>query len=56
MYIRKTIDRWDIMANYGYGWEYECSSYSKKEALADLKAYRENSNGFYHLEKHREKI
>lgn len=23
-YQRKTIDRWDIMSNYGYGWECEC--------------------------------
>ena len=55
MYIRKTVDRWDIMSNYGYGWECECSSYSRAEALADLKAYRENGGGSYHLEKHRER-
>ena len=29
---RKTIDRWDIMTNYGYGWECECSEYTYKEA------------------------
>jgi len=28
-YIRKTVDRWDIMSNYGYGWECECSEYTK---------------------------
>jgi len=31
-YIRKTVDRWDIMSNYGYGWECECSEYTFKEA------------------------
>lgn len=56
MYIRKTIDRWDIISNYEYGWERECSSYSRVEAFANLKEYRENGNGSYRLEKHREKI
>ena len=27
-YIRKTVNRWDIMGNYGYGWECECSEYT----------------------------
>lgn len=26
-YQRKTRDRWDIMTNYGYGWECENSEY-----------------------------
>jgi predicted metal-binding protein len=57
-YIRKTRDRWDIMTNYGYGWECECSEYTWKEAKQTLKEYRENSDGrfFVRLEKHREKI
>lgn len=25
---RKTRDRWDIMTNYGYGWECENSEYT----------------------------
>ena len=56
MYTRKTIDRWDIMSDYGYGWGCECSLYSRAEALADFQAYRENGGGCYRLEKHREKI
>lgn len=55
-YKRKTCDRWDLMSNYGYGWECECSSYTYKEAKDDLRAYRENGGGSYRLEKHREKI
>lgn len=55
MYIRKTVDRWDIMSNYGYGWECECSEYTWKEAKQTLKEYRENGGGCYRLEKHREK-
>jgi hypothetical protein len=26
MYKRKTIDRWDIETNYGYGWELKTAS------------------------------
>jgi hypothetical protein len=54
-YIRKTVDRWDIMGNYGYGWECECSEYTWKEAKQTLKEYRKNGGGCYRLEKHREK-
>ncbi len=54
-YIRKTVDRWDIMSNYGYGWECECSEYTYKEAKERLKEYRENGSGCYRLEKRREK-
>lgn len=54
-YIRKTVDRWDIMSNYGYGWECECSEYTYKEAKQRLKEYWENGGGCYRLEKHREK-
>lgn len=51
-YIRKTVDRWDIMTDYGYGWECE---YTRKEALQRLKEYRENITGLVRLEKHRER-
>ena len=52
---RKTVDRWDIMGNYGYGWECEVSEYTHKEAKQRLKEYRENGAGCYRLEKHRER-
>jgi hypothetical protein len=51
---RKTIDRWDIMTNYGYGWECECSEYTYKEAKERYKEYKENTNASVKLEKHRE--
>lgn len=56
MYKRKTVDRWDVMGNYGYGWDCECSEYSLHEARETLQEYRENGTGVYRLEKHREKI
>ena len=58
MYTRKTVDRYDIMTNYGYGWECECSEDNYKEAKQRLKEYRENSCGRWStkLEKHREKV
>lgn len=39
-YVRKTIDRWDIETNYGYGWEVESSYGNYAEAKRDLKEYR----------------
>lgn len=55
-YTRKTRDRWDIVTNYGYGWEAECSEYSYKEAKQTAKEYRENTKAQVRIEKHREKI
>lgn len=40
MRVRKTIDRWDIMTNYGYGWEVENSEYTYTDAKRSLKEYR----------------
>lgn len=53
-YQRKTIDRWDVMANYGYGWECENSEYTYKDAKRSIREYRENGGGSYFLKKHRE--
>jgi len=55
-YKRKTIDRWDIMTNYGYGWECENSEYTLKDAKRSLREYRDNVRADVRLEKHREKI
>ena len=55
-YKRKTIDRWDIMTNYGYGWECENSEYTLKDAKRSLREYRENVRADVRLEKHRERI
>ena len=56
-YQRKTRDRWDIMTNYGYGWDCECSEYTAAAAKQTLKEYRDNSAGRFsvRLEKRREK-
>ena len=54
---RKTIDRWDIMTNYGYVWECENSEYTREDAKRSYKEYKENLSGQadVRLEKHREK-
>ena len=44
-YQRKTKDRWDIMTNWGYGWECENSEYTRADAKRSLKEYRENLAG-----------
>lgn len=54
-YQRKTHDEYRISGNYGYGWDVECTEYTRREALAQLKAYRENGGGIYKLTKHRVK-
>ena len=54
-YVRKTVDRWDIETNYGYGWETECSEYTWAEAKQRLQEYRENIRGAVRLVKRREK-
>lgn len=54
-YQRKTVDRYDIMTNYGYGWECECSEYTWSEAKHTAKEYRENTSAQVRIEKHRER-
>lgn len=41
-YTRKTRDVWELYLDYGQGYEYECSEYSRKEIHARVKEYREN--------------
>ena len=53
-YQRKTVDRYDIMTNYDYGWECECSEYTLKDAKQTAKEYRENTSAAVRIEKHRE--
>lgn len=57
-YKRKTKDRWDIMTNWGYGWECENSEYTRADAKRSLREYRENLAGRadVRMEKHRESI
>lgn len=58
MYKRKTIDRWDIETNYGYGWEVENSEYTRADAKRSLREYQENMGRRcqVRMTKHREKI
>ena len=57
---RKTKDRWDIMTNWGYGWECENSEnseYTSADAKRSLREYRENlGRAEVRMEKHREPI
>lgn len=56
-YERKTVDRWDIETNYGYGWEVEYSAYTRKEAREQFNCYLDNCYGIcdVRLVKRREK-
>ncbi len=42
MYVRKTVDSWVLERNYGCGWEYILTEYTRSEGLARLGEYREN--------------
>lgn len=57
-YKRKTKERWDIMTNWGYGWECENSDYTREDARRSLREYQDNYAGraAVRIEKHREPI
>jgi len=55
-YTRKTKDIYNIVTNYGYGWEVECTEDTYKEAKQRFKEYRENTNAQVKLEKKRERL
>jgi len=42
MYIRKTIDTWEVQGDYGYGWECVTTEIKRREAVGRLKEYRVN--------------
>lgn len=44
-YQRKTYDEYDIVTNYGYGWEVECTESTLIEAKRTKKEYTENAAG-----------
>ena len=48
MYCRKTKDVYVLEGNYGYGWDFLCEYDNRKDALNDLKTYRENEIGYVH--------
>lgn len=43
---RKTMDRWDIETNYGYGLEVENSEYTMKDAKRSIREYRDNLQAY----------
>lgn len=46
-YIRKTKDVWDLVTDYGYGKEVECTYVDRDEAVTDCQTYiNEKKKGF----------
>lgn len=41
-YIRKTKDEYQLLVNYGQGYEHELNEDSRKELMQRVKEYREN--------------
>ena len=56
MYKRKTTDEYDIMADYGQGWELVNCETTRKDARRSVKEYRENEGYPCKIVKHRVKI
>lgn len=42
-YVRKTIDEWHTLIDYGAGWEHECTDVSRRDALECAETYRLNA-------------
>ena len=42
-YTRKTTDQYQLLANYGQGWEVETTEETRKEIKERLKEYRSNA-------------
>ena len=42
MYVRKTRDVWELQVNYGQGYEYECTEYSRADAKKTAWEYAVN--------------
>lgn len=41
-YQRKTEDSYQILVNYGQGWEHECTERTRKEAREQKQTYQAN--------------
>ncbi len=54
MKTNKYIYLWIVQGNYGYGWEDESASESRKEARDNLKSYLKEGPGSYRMIQRRE--
>ncbi len=43
MYLRKTLDTWEIWTNYGFGWEHECTEFNCHDAGDRKREYYANA-------------
>lgn len=55
-YKRKTVDRYAIIGNCGYGWDIECNCENIHDAREQLKCYRLNVNYPVRIKIWRERI
>ena len=55
MYVRKTVDEYDIETDYGYGWEVELCESTYRKAKERVKEYIKNAMGLVgiRITKHR---
>jgi len=56
-YVRKTEDEFEILGDYGQGWELVTTETCRKDAREQIKLYRENEPGVpFTFKKRRVKI
>ena len=48
-YVRKTYDEFDIVTDYGYGWEVECTESTRRDAQRTYKEYVDNAHGLIRI-------
>lgn len=57
VYVRKTVDEFDIEGDYGQGFEVVTCESTWKNAKAQIKTYRENEPGIiFRIKHHRVKV
>lgn len=42
-YERKTIDTWELQLNYGYGWEYTLTEFTREEGKGETERVQRES-------------
>lgn len=54
--LRKTVDYYELLGDYGKGWEVISGDHNLKNVKDDLKSYRDNEGGKYKIVKKRKKL
>ena len=56
MYIRKTIDIYNILTNYGNGYNIECIEYNLQQAKKTKREYINNAKGLINVKIEKKRV